>query len=72
MWQTLIVVVVVGAAGLWLARRLWRTMSGQGPSCGCGDGSGEQAPTGCSCGSCPAAQAGAPPEQGCPNCGPGK
>ncbi|MFH1036367.1 MAG: FeoB-associated Cys-rich membrane protein [Pseudomonadota bacterium] len=69
MWQTLIVVVVVGVAALWLARRMWRTVEGKGPACGCGDDGGGQPPGGCSCGSCPGAQTGAPPPEGCPSCG---
>ncbi len=72
MWQTLIVVLVVGLAALWLARRLWRAVQGRGPACGCGGDADPEAIQGCSCGSCPAAQEGAPPPSGCPSRGLGK
>jgi hypothetical protein len=63
MWQTLIVVALVGAAGLWLARRFWRTFSGQGPACGCGGG-GEAAPGCCESGD----GGGQPPACACAGC----
>ncbi|MBI4800068.1 MAG: hypothetical protein HY794_15335 [Desulfarculus sp.] len=72
MWETLLVVVIVGAAALWLARRMWKTMTGQAPACGCGEGGESQAGGGCACGGCPSAPAGTPPQAGCPACGAGK
>ncbi|MBI5522384.1 MAG: hypothetical protein HY910_07130 [Desulfarculus sp.] len=72
MWETLSVVVIVGAAALWLARRVWRTVSGQAPACGCEGGDGGQAAGGRACGGCPSAPAGTPPQTGCPACGAGK
>lgn len=72
MWETLTVVVIVGAAALWLARRMWRTVSGRTPGCGCGEGGEGQAGGGCACGGCPSAPAGSSPEPGCPACGAGK
>lgn len=68
MWETLTVVVIVGAAALWLARRIWRTVSGQAPACGCGDGGAGPA-EGCACGGCPSAPTGSSPQSGCPACG---
>ena len=39
MWQTIIVILIVAGAGLYVLRRFRRTLSpGKGSSCGCGCG----------------------------------
>jgi|GEM_PF-3548997 len=36
MWQTIIVLVLVGLAALYVAQRIWRTVKARsGPACGC-------------------------------------
>ena len=38
MWQTVITVLVVVLAILWLGRRFWRKFRGQEPTCACDSG----------------------------------
>ena len=44
-WQGLIVAAIVGACGIYLARRWYRMLAGKSTGCGCGDCPNHDAPT---------------------------